>query len=129
MGLKITTNIKNFENLLVKELDKLSESRVQKIMKAVSKQVLADMRNVTPYDTGQLYKSYFYKKTGEYKAEFGLNIEYAAYQHEGGDGIRTIKNRPAGGETYFMLNTINKNYKNYLNLLNTNLNLYATIKS
>ena len=127
MGLKITVDTKNFENLLAKELDKLSESKVQKVMKSVSKQVLADMRVVTPYDTGQLYKSYFYKKTGEYKAEFGLNIEYAAYQHEGGDSTRTIKNRPAGGETYFMLNTINKNYDNYLKILYTNLD-YVTLK-
>lgn len=79
------------------------------------------MEPLTPYDTGELYNSTFIQPKAKLKTWFGLNIEYAAYQHEGGDGVRVIRNRPAGGETYFMLKTLNTNNKKYQKLLADNL--------
>lgn len=41
----------------------------------------------------------------------GYNSEYASYQHEGRrkDGSRIIRNRPAGGESFFLSATIQQN--------------------
>jgi hypothetical protein len=48
----------------------------------------------------------------------GYNTEYASYQHQGirADGSFVIRNRPGGGETYFLTNTVNENRKNLINL-------------
>jgi hypothetical protein len=46
----------------------------------------------------------------------GYNSEYASYQHEGRrkDGTRIIRNRPAGGESFFLSSTIEHNQSQIL---------------
>jgi hypothetical protein len=41
----------------------------------------------------------------------GYNSEYASYQHQGvrKDGTRIIVNRPAGGESFFLTQTVQQN--------------------
>jgi hypothetical protein len=41
----------------------------------------------------------------------GYDSEYASYQHQGvrQDGTRIIKNRPGGGETFWLKNTADEN--------------------
>jgi hypothetical protein len=61
-----------------------------------------------PKDTRELVESWNYQHLSDKSAEFGFDIDYGAYQHEGGDGKdKVIVNRPAGGESYYLTNAIN----------------------
>jgi hypothetical protein len=50
--------------------------------------------------------------------EAGYNIIYAMYQHQGrrADGSHIIRNRPAGGETFFLKTTLDRNGQKYIDL-------------
>jgi hypothetical protein len=59
-----------------------------------------------PKDTRELVESWGYEQQSNSLAEFGFNAVHSAYQHEGGDKTRKIVNRPAGGESKFLANSI-----------------------
>lgn len=87
---------------------------------ALSKVALEMRKDViprVPRDTGELVNSWEVQKTDDY-IEAGFNLIYAQYQHQGmrADGTYIIRNRPAGGETYFFKNSINANLKKYFDI-------------
>lgn len=50
-----------------------------------------------PKDKGRLQSSGRHKRTGKLKYEVSYNTVYARFQHEGGDGRRTVKNYTTPG--------------------------------
>ena len=46
----------------------------------------------------------------------GYNSEYAGYQHQGirKDGTRIVKNRPAGGQSFFLSATLDENRTQFM---------------
>jgi hypothetical protein len=71
----------------------------------------------TPRGLGELVNSWKVESDG-LSIEAGFDIVYAMYQHQGmrQDGTHIIINRPAGGETYFLKNAIDENYKDLLQI-------------
>jgi len=98
-----------------KNLDKATISRAVNF--ALSKIILEFKRDVlpnTPRDKGQLLNSWEVSKK-ELSVEAGYNEIYAMYQEMGmrQDGTHIIRNRPAGGKTYFMKETLDENLQKY----------------
>jgi hypothetical protein len=63
-------------------------------------------RPLVPYDTAELFNSYNWSRLANSdKLEVGFYAEYAMYQHEGmrKDGSYIIRNRPAGGQSKFLV--------------------------
>lgn len=56
----------------------------------------------------------------------GYNTEYAAYQHQGmrRDGTRIIRDRPGGGESFFLSGPVQKNRKQLLAFLQERFSIY-----
>ncbi|MGL4402784.1 MAG: HK97 gp10 family phage protein [Fusobacteriaceae bacterium] len=74
----------------------------------VAQTVKVEVEGRIPKDTRELVSSWKYEQKSDKEATFGFTAEYAAYQHEGGDGKdKVIIKRPAGGESYFLTNAIN----------------------
>lgn len=108
---------------VAKTLKKLSSKKtIQEIhyeaLIEVVKQMKLDVKDLTPIDTRELYDSWEAQKINDYGLEAGFNIIYAMYQHQGrrADGTHIIRNRPAGGETFFLKKTIAKNLDDYYQL-------------
>lgn len=91
---------------------------VRKALDKVSDQLLEDMKPDVPRDTGDLLGSWKKEYPRPLTVRAGLDIVYAMYQHQGRrqDGSRIIRNRPAGGKTFFMKIAVDKNYEKYVKL-------------
>ena len=101
-----------------KDLDKATISKAVNI--AISKVALEFKRDVlpfTPRDKGELLNSWEVKKNN-LSIEEGYTEVYAMYQEMGmrQDGTHVIRNRPAGGKTYFMKETLDENRNKYLKM-------------
>lgn len=105
---RITANFKKGDKeRLLKNLSELAkDDNLTAPFRKVAQTVRTEVEARIPKDTRDLVSSWKYNQTDPKSAELGFNIVYAAYQHEGGDGYRIIRNRPAGGETGFLVNAI-----------------------
>jgi hypothetical protein len=116
LELKINTvSANNFlDNLKRKLIDKA-------ITHAQSKVILQIKRDVTPHvprASGELLNSWKVEKTDNKRLQAGFDIVYAMYQHQGrrADGSHIIRNRPAGGKSFFLKETIDDNYQKYFKI-------------
>lgn len=106
---------------LVNYFKKLDKSLVTKVVsEALSTVALEFKRDVlphTPRDKGQLLNSWKVQKK-DLTIEEGYTEIYAMYQEMGkrADGTHVIRNRPAGGKTFFMKSTIEENTKKYIKM-------------
>lgn len=115
MKAKILGIAKTKSNLI--KIQNQIESNSKNALKLVSEKIGNLTSNKVPILNGIL-KSSFTVVEQRNKILAGYNTEYAAYQHQGirADGTYIIRNRPGGGETYFLTNTVNENRKNLINL-------------
>ena len=91
---------------------------VKKSLLKVAKQIQIDVKDKTPQDTLELLNSWT-EEWDNLDLLAGYDIVYAMYQHQGRkwkDGTHIIKNRPAGGETFFYRKTLAQNLENYITL-------------
>lgn len=81
-----------------------------------------------PVEFGILKSTFVVQKKGKGWTA-GYNTEYASYQHQGvrKDGTRVIRNRPGGGESFFLSKPIQDNKDYLLNFFNQRLTKYLTI--
>jgi hypothetical protein len=84
----------------------------------VAEQIEKDTKPDVPLDTKELVDSYTIEKKGKLTIEAGYDIVYAMYQHQGrrADGTHIIRNRPAGGKTFFLKSNLDKNAQKYIDL-------------
>lgn len=90
------------------------------INKGLAKVALEIKRKATPFvprGTGELLNSYEVQ-TIKGGLEIGFNEVYAMYQHQGRwqDGTHIIRNRPAGGQSYFLKQPIDQNLSSLLDI-------------
>lgn len=92
--------------------------RIPKALEKVAEQIRIDSRDKVPQDTRELVNSWTVEKKGNLTLQAGYDIVYAMYQHQGrrADGTHIIRNRPAGGETFFLKSTIDSNLQKYFDL-------------
>jgi hypothetical protein len=99
-----------------------SKSHVRRaVMFALAKvalEIRGDVIPRTPRGIGDLMNSWRIEKGIQDDLEIGFDIIYAAYQERGKreDGTHVIQNRPAGGETGFLKNTIEDGLDKYYKL-------------
>jgi hypothetical protein len=107
---------------LKKEFAKINKQTITRaVSKAISKVVLQIKKDVNPRvprATGDLLNSWEVQKKDSLTVEAGFNIIYAQYQHQGmrEDGTYIIRNRPAGGETYFLKKSVDANLQKYFDM-------------
>lgn len=85
---------------------------------AVARQIEKDTKPDVPTDTTELVDSYVIEQKSKLTLQAGYDIIYAMYQHQGrrADGTHIIRNRPAGGKTFFLKSNIDKNFNKYIDL-------------
>jgi len=96
----------------------LMDKACLKALQEVAEQIEKDTRPKVPKDNLDLVNSFKIEITGKLTLEAGYDIIYAMYQHQGrrDDGSYIIRNRPAGGETFFLKNNMDRNAKKYIDL-------------
>lgn len=110
---ELKTRLKNLpKNIAKKAFDFTLRDLGEKIGELSARKV--------PVQDGLLKASFRIVKRGN-RYLVGYNKVYAAYQHEGGDGKRVIKNRPGGGESHFLSGVIDRNKDNLLKFANQRL--------
>jgi len=107
--MRITANFnKSDKKRLLKSLEELAKDQnLSTPFRKVAQTIQFEAEGRTPKDTRELVSSWQYEQKKNTKSTFGFTAEYAAYQHKGGDDDRTIENRPADGESYYLTNAIN----------------------
>lgn len=92
------------------------EGIVKKALYEVAKEVKKDAMRLIPRDTGELANSWREEEVDEASIQVGYDIIYAMYQHQGrrADGTNVIRNRPAGGESFFLKKPLDRNHKKYM---------------
>lgn len=110
---------------LKRDLDRLADRSTitrayKKALEKVADQIQKDAKNKTPEGTKELLNSWVKEWDGD-DLLAGYDIIYAMYQHQGrrDDGTHIIRNRPAGGETYYLKNTLDQNANKYFELFET----------
>lgn len=90
-------------------------SIAKEALHVVAKQIQKDSKPLVPKDTKDLVNSWKVENSGTLSLEAGYDIIYAMYQHQGvrSDGTHIIRNRPAGGESFFLKKPIDRNLKSY----------------
>lgn len=121
MRIEADIDIQGFNSVLAKLLNR-SEFKTQNGLRMVANKLQADAYDKVPNDTGELVRSYRYI-IDDTSMEAGYDIEYSAYQHQGrrADGTHVIRNRPAGGETFWLRNTVNDNLDDYTDIITNEL--------
>jgi len=99
---------------------------VSHALSVVAKQIRSDVIPNTPRDTGDLLNSWRIEKQKDNLIEVGFDIIYAAYQERGmrEDGTKVIQNRPAGGKTRFLGDTVDDNLEKYYAIFNREVFAY-----
>ena len=107
---------------ITKELTRLSDKQTitknyKKALYTVAKQINNDSKSKVPQDTLDLLNSWVIKWKGD-DLLAGYDIIYAMYQHQGrrADGTHIIRNRPAGGQSFYLSTTLTANVKKYYKL-------------
>ena len=111
--MKVTINTSDVEKGLKKFLGSLDEG-IDDGLEKVARKIQGDAYDKVPNDTGELVRSYkYFVRFGEMEA--GYDVEYAEYQHRGSrrDGTHIIRNRPAGGQSDFLYETVEQNIDDY----------------
>lgn len=105
---------KLFNNLTGSKLDK----SINKALKKVASQIQTDTKPHVPNDTSDLLNSWEIDEISFNEIDAGYNIIYAMYQHQGRreDGTHIILNRPAGGKSFFLKETIDQNLQKYFDM-------------
>jgi len=105
---------KLLNNLNGSKLDK----SINKALKKVVNQIQIDTKPHVPNDTSDLLNSWEIDEISFNEIEAGYNIIYAMYQHQGRreDGTHIILNRPAGGKSFFLKETIDQNLQKYFDM-------------
>ena len=82
-----------------------------------------------PHDTGDLMDSWKVEIKNMVERQAGFDTDYAMYQHQGRskDGTHIIRNRPAGGKTFFLKKAIDENEEMIMNNLYTKTQKYLGI--
>lgn len=85
-------------------------SSLSKAFKAAGEKILELAEPKVPVQEGILKSSQTVVTDGA-NVIAGYNSEYASYQHEGRrmDGSHIIRNRPGGGESFFLSSTVTQN--------------------
>lgn len=114
---------KEFDKLLDNFSGANLDSAVNKALKKVALQIRIDTRPSVPNDTSELENSWEIDEISFDDLEVGYNIIYAMYQHQGrrADGTHIIRNRPAGGKSFFLKETIDSNLAKYYKMFETEL--------
>lgn len=107
--------VKKYLNRLEREIE---DYVVRRALSKVVLEVRKDVIPKTPRDKGELVNSWQVEKK-KFTIEAGFNLIYAMYQHQGRrqDGSHVIVNRPAGGETYWYKNSLERNKKKYQQII------------
>jgi len=115
--LSIKIDFKKLKTWLTKQ-PRLIDNAVEKALIKVAKQIQTDTFPKVPNDTSELVNSWRTENQGKLTLLAGYNIIYAMYQHQGrrADGTHIIRNRPAGGQTFFLKKTIDTNLQKYFDL-------------
>lgn len=97
----------------------------KEILVEVARQLGIDTEPHVPVDTGKLKKSFKAEQIDDKSARATYDSPYAVYQHQGRsmDGRLVIKNRPAGGKTYFMSDTLIDNRDKYTQMIGKGLKI------
>lgn len=92
--------------------------RIPKALEKVAEQIRIDSKDKVPQDTRELVNSWTVEKKNNLTLQAGYDIVYAMYQHQGrrADGTHIIRNRPAGGQSFFLKSTIDTNLQKYFDL-------------
>lgn len=112
---------------LVSYFDRVANKRninraIRKALAKIGIEVRRKVMPKTPRDKGGLINSWKVESE-DLSIEMGFDIVYAMYQHQGRreDGSHIIVNRPAGGETYFLKNAMDENYKTIMDIFTETL--------
>lgn len=94
------------------------EPACYKALVKVAKQIRKDTYSSVPNDTSELEQSWEIERQSHTEIDAVYNIIYAMYQHQGrrADGTHIIRNRPAGGKSFFLKDTVDRNLKKYFDL-------------
>lgn len=101
---------------------------VNKALSKVAIQIRRDSINKVPRAKGGLINSWKVEKS-DLTIEMGYDIIYAMYQHQGrrADGTHIIRNRPAGGQSYYLSEPLNQNLDKYFELFETEIINYFNL--
>jgi len=78
-------------------------------------------RAEVPHDVGTLQASGNVDKKGLDTVEVSYNTEYAAFQHEGGDDTRTIRNYQKGRKKKYLEDPLKNNMSKWERIANKNI--------
>jgi len=115
---KTVSNLKSIEKRLV-------DIAYNKALQDLGWKIGELSESKVPVEEGILKSTFtVLKVSGEWVC--GYNTEYAAIQHQGmrKDGTHIIRNRPGGGESFFLSGTIEKYQKQLLAFLQERFNFY-----
>jgi hypothetical protein len=107
-----------------KILDKFSrglEKMAQRGMVEMADSLLVLSRLEVPHDIGDLQKSGSVFNNGPDDIGVVYNIEYASYQHEGGDGKRVITKYQKGRKKKYLEDPMKKNMSKFMEIGRANL--------
>jgi hypothetical protein len=126
--LKYSFDLSDFNNYMGK-LNRETERAVSKALDDVVETVYNLARPNVPHDTGDLLDSWTVEIRSELEILVGFDTEYAMYQHQGRrqDGTHIIRNRPAGGKSFFLKKAIDENQDLILNEIYTQTQKYLGI--
>jgi hypothetical protein len=111
----------DFDEVVKNLRDIGNKSRVRVAVKYALSKVAIQMRKdsipLVPRDTGELVNSWRVDKGADW-IEVGYDIIYAMYQHQGmrADGTHIIRNRPAGGQSFFLKEPLDSNLQKYFDI-------------
>ena len=102
---------------------------VKKALEETAELIYRDTKPKVPKDTAELLNSWKTEPATKNSIIAGFDLAYAMYQHQGrrADGTHIIRNRPAGGESFFLSKTVDQNLKKYQNYFFKMLKKFARI--
>lgn len=126
--LKYSFDLSDFNNYMG-GLNRQTEKAVSKALDDVVEVVYNLARPNVPHDTGDLLDSWRVEIRSELEVLAGYDTVYAMYQHQGRrkDGTHIIRNRPAGGKSFFLKKAIDENQELILNEIYTRTQKYLGI--
>jgi hypothetical protein len=110
----------------VRPLTRGIDKAVKRALNDTADLVLELAKPNLPKDTGKLRKSWRKEIISNLEMNAGFDIIYAMYQHQGrrADGTHIIRNRPAGGKSFFLKLAIDENEEKIFTYLYKQIDKY-----
>ena len=128
--MKVTVKIQGVEKALksLAEMEKkLADIAYNKALQELGWKIGEITQSKVPVEEGILKSTFTVQKFGG-EWVCGYDTEYAAFQHQGfsKDGTRIIRNRPGGGESFFLSGPVQANKVELLQFLQERFNKHLS---